>query len=209
MRQFFIILLFVGLSFNSELKAQSVFICTGNYSVVYHSKSDCRGLNNCQATIKIVSQEYALNTAERRPCCICWKSDGECMIDDVGNILSRINPPTPQFRPFIPRNPRLAQVEVGMYLQQKYDARKDWIQERLKGLGLLISILFNSEKINCSDCDFKAIADKQWKPITKYSYTLAAVDFANDSNFYSIVQSYNKLERELWSAFNSFLHNPN
>jgi hypothetical protein len=192
-----------------EINAQTVFICTGNYSVAYHSKSDCRGLNNCRATVVSVTAQYAVNTAERRPCCICWKSEGGCITDDIGIFYNKVSPPIPQFRTFMPVNPRLAQVEVGMYLQQKYDARKEWIQERINGLILLINILFTSENITCSKCDFQSIKENHRKSVATYSYSLAAADFANEYTFNSIVRSYNSLENNIWRSFNFYLINPN
>jgi hypothetical protein len=191
-----------------EINAQTVFICRGNYSVAYHSKSDCRGLNNCQASIVSVSEQYAINSVQRRPCCICWKIDGGCITDDLGVYYNQISPPIPYFQPFIPRHPRLAQVEVGMYMQQKYDTRKEWIQNRINGLIFLINILFNNEKITCSKCDFQSIKLSNSNSIAKYSYSLAAADFANDYTFNSIVQSYNILENNLWREYNYYLLNP-
>lgn len=49
----------------------SVYICTGCGAYCYHSKRTCRGLNNCQATIR----EVPLNVAKskhRKPCDICY-----------------------------------------------------------------------------------------------------------------------------------------
>jgi hypothetical protein len=204
-----ILFLFVYLLSVIEINAQTVFICTGNYSVAYHSKSDCRGLNNCRATVVSVTAQYAVNTAERRPCCICWKSEGGCITDDIGIFYNKVSPPIPQFRPFMPVNPRLAQVEVGMYLQQKYDARKEWIQERINGLILLINILFTSENITCSKCDFQSIKENHRKSVATYSYSLAAADFANEYTFNGIVRSYNSLENNIWRSFNFYLINPN
>lgn len=49
----------------------SVYICTGTGAYCYHSRRSCRGLNNCQASIKKVSLDVA-KSKHRRPCDICY-----------------------------------------------------------------------------------------------------------------------------------------
>lgn len=48
-----------------------VYICTGPKATVYHSRSNCRGLNRCSGEIKKVSLQTAQNEG-RRPCKICY-----------------------------------------------------------------------------------------------------------------------------------------
>jgi hypothetical protein len=209
MRMPILVLLVLIFFTRQELNGQSVFICTGNYSVAYHSNSDCRGLNNCRASIISVNKEYAAYDKERRPCCICWKSNGGCITDDIGGIYNKINPPTPQLRAFTPVNPRNATVEVGVYLQYKYDARANWIQSRVDGIGILLNALFIKENIPCEKCDFYQIRKDLLKPMADYAYSLAPVDYANDANFFNIVQSFNNLERNIWQTYNSLLQASN
>ena len=39
---------------------QTVYVCTGNYAYTYHSRNDCRGLNNCQADVQYTDEQYAI-----------------------------------------------------------------------------------------------------------------------------------------------------
>lgn len=49
-----------------------VYICTGPYADKYHSKSNCKGLRNCSADIKRVTQSYAEKKG-RKKCKLCYK----------------------------------------------------------------------------------------------------------------------------------------
>ena len=49
-----------------------VYICTGGSSKRYHKTDSCKGLDNCQASVKKVTLAYA-EKIERTPCKICYK----------------------------------------------------------------------------------------------------------------------------------------
>lgn len=49
----------------------TVYICTGKYAKTYHSTTKCRGLGNCQSSVKAVTQTSAVK-AGRRACKVCW-----------------------------------------------------------------------------------------------------------------------------------------
>lgn len=49
-----------------------VYICTGKSAYSYHSKRNCSGLNNCRASIKKVTLNYA-KSLNRTPCRKCYK----------------------------------------------------------------------------------------------------------------------------------------
>jgi hypothetical protein len=53
-------------------ESDTVYICTGKYSTKYHRYDSCRGLNNCQSTIKSVTIETAKGTYKRVACRVCW-----------------------------------------------------------------------------------------------------------------------------------------
>lgn len=53
-------------------KETNVWICNSEKSVAYHSKKDCRGLNNCKHEIKEVTKTDAMNVYGRRACKICY-----------------------------------------------------------------------------------------------------------------------------------------
>lgn len=47
-----------------------VYICTGPYAKKYHSRSDCRGLNNCSGKVSSISLSEAQKT--KTACSICY-----------------------------------------------------------------------------------------------------------------------------------------
>ena len=49
----------------------TVYICTGSSSKCFHSTRDCKGLNNCNGTIKALKVSKA--SKKRRKCKICFK----------------------------------------------------------------------------------------------------------------------------------------
>lgn len=49
----------------------NVYICTGGSSKKYHSTPDCRGLNNCQGSIRQISLQKAKEMG-RTACKICY-----------------------------------------------------------------------------------------------------------------------------------------
>lgn len=51
---------------------RNVYICTGPKSVAYHLSTRCRGLDRCSASIKMVSQQYAIDKG-RRGCKLCTR----------------------------------------------------------------------------------------------------------------------------------------
>ena len=52
-------------------QSSTVYICTGNYAKKYHSRSNCRGLSNCQKDIIAVSISKAREKG-RSACSICY-----------------------------------------------------------------------------------------------------------------------------------------
>lgn len=50
-----------------------VYICTGGSSKRYHKSTACKGLDNCQASVKKVTLDYAENKLKRTPCKLCYK----------------------------------------------------------------------------------------------------------------------------------------
>ena len=186
-----------------------VYVCNGSYSIAYHSRSNCRGLNNCRNSVTPVSESYAETVLKRRPCCICWKTDGGCRTDESDYLIRNLNIQPPNiYNPYIQQNPVNAMASVGMYLQKKYDARKDWIQFRINGLVDLINTLFTEEKLpNCTKCIFISIRENRAKDISDYAKGLAYADFANDYTFSTIQNSFNTLESSIYGAYNFFLHN--
>ncbi|HBD94139.1 MAG TPA: hypothetical protein DC057_08210 [Spirochaetia bacterium] len=65
-----LVLIFVLINSSQVASEENVYICTGNYSKVYHSIENCKGLRNCKAEIKSVSLSKAKKMG-RRACRIC------------------------------------------------------------------------------------------------------------------------------------------
>lgn len=67
----FISSLLVWGTFNSEVNTNStrledsVFLCNGGSSKVYHKRPDCRGLSNCSTQIEKVSLSTAIGKGRR------------------------------------------------------------------------------------------------------------------------------------------------
>ena len=55
---------------NVSKETKTAYICTGPYAKVYHSTSQCKGLNRCSGEIKKVSLEEIKES--RRACKICY-----------------------------------------------------------------------------------------------------------------------------------------
>lgn len=53
-----------NISYNNHLE-ESVFLCNGGSSKVYHKRPDCRGLSNCSTQIEKVSLSTALGKGRR------------------------------------------------------------------------------------------------------------------------------------------------
>lgn len=80
MRKIILLLTLTLLSFGNSLFAQKVIVCNGNYAYSWHSSKLCHGLNNCKGDIYLVDISYAINSLNRRGCCICT-SDPNCKSD--------------------------------------------------------------------------------------------------------------------------------
>ncbi len=55
----------------SSRNDETVYICTGPKAEVYHSKSNCRGLNRCSGDVRKVTLSKAIEMG-RRACKICY-----------------------------------------------------------------------------------------------------------------------------------------
>lgn len=55
----------------SSSNGETVYICTGPKAEVYHSRTNCRGLNRCSGDVKKVTLSKAIEMG-RRACKICY-----------------------------------------------------------------------------------------------------------------------------------------
>lgn len=65
-----ILFICIVLAMCSCSEADSVYVCTGPYSVAYHQRIDCKGLKRCGSEIEKISRQDAVKEG-RRPCRIC------------------------------------------------------------------------------------------------------------------------------------------
>jgi hypothetical protein len=93
---------------------------------------------------------------------------------------------------------------VGIYKQQKYDQRKNWIQKRIDQLSDLKNTLFSSKSLG-DNVDFSEYKSKVWDLLVKYAQSIAYVDFSDDYAFNSICNYFSNYEKYLYESYNSFL----
>lgn len=55
----------------SEAAPEYVYVCTGGYATKYHSRPNCRGLNNCKGKVIKITKAQALKQG-RTACKICY-----------------------------------------------------------------------------------------------------------------------------------------
>lgn len=61
---------------SSKSKNDVVYVCMGDYSYKYHSRTNCTGLNNCRGELYYMDSYTASNTYRRTPCCVCYNCSG-------------------------------------------------------------------------------------------------------------------------------------
>lgn len=54
-------------------QSQRVYICGGKYATKFHSRDNCRGLNNCKSDIYYFDSAKEAQDNGYDYCSICWK----------------------------------------------------------------------------------------------------------------------------------------
>lgn len=79
-------LLFLSVFLSVSLFGQrSVYLCQGNYSYAFHSRSNCVGLNNCRTRLLETSETNAFYSYKRKYCCRCWSGVEDCYDEQTNN----------------------------------------------------------------------------------------------------------------------------
>lgn len=122
-------------------------------------------------------------------------------MDNSDNNLNNI----PKFNNYVSQNPVEAMRVVGIYKQQKYDKRKQWIQERIYQLSDLIINLFNEQNL-------PGFAIEQTRNIyvvkrNNIINSISGFDYADDNQFRNVVNAFNSFENYLYSSYNSCIEN--
>lgn len=124
--------------------------------------------------------------------------------DALGNANSNLNMRVIKFNEYISQNPVNAMVAVGMIKQAKYDARKDWIQNRIDILVELKNNLFNEQTLP-SNVNASSTKEAIWKKAVNYVNSISSYDFADDYQFNSIQTNFNKIERSFYESYNEIV----
>jgi len=124
--------------------------------------------------------------------------------DALDNANSNLNMRIIKFNEYISQNPVDAMVAVGMMKQAKYDARKDWIQNRIDILVDLRNNLFNEQTLP-SNINAYSTREAVWKNVVNYVNSISRVDFADDYQFNSIQRNFNNIERSLYEKYNELV----
>lgn len=124
--------------------------------------------------------------------------------DAVKEVDMNLNRRMIKFNEYISQNPVNAMVAVGMMKQAKYDARKDWIQERINSLAELLKTLFNEQTLpsNISAGDTRV---NIWKNAVNYINSIRGYDFADDYQYSSIQTNFNKIESNFYESYNEIV----
>lgn len=109
-----------------------------------------------------------------------------------------------KFNGYVSQNPVNAMAAVGMRLQAKYDARKDWIQQRIDGLAELKNSLYNEQTLP-SSINAKATNEAYWQKVKDYINSIRGYDFADDYQFNSIQSNFNRIEKYLYDSYNEII----
>ena len=108
-----------------------------------------------------------------------------------------------QFNKYVPQKPVNAMRDIGLYNQRKYDARKDWIQNRVNTLVGIIKILITIESV--PDQNISYHRNFLVKKITEYNNTIGYIDFADDYQFSIIQKNYDNIENYYYEYYKQLI----
>lgn len=108
------------------------------------------------------------------------------------------------FNKYTPQNPVEAMRVVGMIKQQKYDARTEWLQEKVYQFRDLYNYLFNSENFPIG---FDTLIHKNnlRNVFLEYLDNIKGYDFSDDFVFNSIQVELNNIENYYYEYYNSII----
>lgn len=124
--------------------------------------------------------------------------------DALNDADMNLNQQVPKFNDYVSQNAVSAKVAVGIIMQRKYDARKNWIQQRIDVLSDLTSKLFNDQTLP-SSINANSTRQAHWGKAVDYVNAIRGYDFANDNQFSSIQANFNKIEKYLYDSYNEII----
>jgi hypothetical protein len=110
---------------------------------------------------------------------------------------------TPKFNNYVPQNPVEAMRIVAMHKQQKFDNRKEWIQERINQLSALIVRLFNDEYVQ--NFDINELRKHEYDNIKKFINSISSIDYSDDYQFNNIKNEFNSIENTIYYNYNMII----
>jgi hypothetical protein len=124
--------------------------------------------------------------------------------DAINEVDMNLNRRILKFNEYISQNPVSAMAAVGMKMQAKYDARKDWIQNRINVLAELLNQIFDNQTLP-NNINPISIKERIWKEAVNYVNTIRGVDYANDYQFNTIQNRFNKIENNFYESYNEMV----
>ena len=106
-----------------------------------------------------------------------------------------------QFNPYVPQVPVRAKAQVGIYKQNLYNQRYNWIQNEINRLTELYEYLFNEKKL---PSDFQVIKHKSYlhKILVDYLNSIRRYDFSDNYYFNSVVENLEAIEKYYYEYYN-------
>lgn len=181
---------------------QNVVVCLGKYAYAYHRVSNCSGLNNCKAEVKLVTEQNALE-AGRKPCCKCWSNvSSNCVNDEISNENNSQN------QSYDDSNANeayvytaLLMVGVGLFVvsNEFYVAPTLSFKNNIESNGIKREVLFPSYGLNIQlRKNFKNSGLEYGAGFVRYKYN----PYSNFYNFFG-----GNEEKDVWRINLNYVHN--
>jgi hypothetical protein len=124
--------------------------------------------------------------------------------DALRNSDNVLNQKVISFNRYVPQNPVEAMRVVAMIKQQKYDARTEWIQQKIYQLTDLYNSLFKAENFPQS---FDTYTHKNIlrNIVAKYANTIVGYDFGDDYVFRNVQLEISNIEKYYYDYYNSIV----
>lgn len=124
--------------------------------------------------------------------------------DALRNSDVALNQKVVSFNQYVPQNPTEAMRIVGMIRQQKYDARTEWLQQKVYQLTSLNETLFNEQNFPEGFPTY-IHKNKLRSVMVDYFDEIKAYDFGDDSVFQNVQLNLNNIEKYYYDYYNSIV----
>ena len=121
--------------------------------------------------------------------------------DALRNSDIALNQKVVSFNQYIPQNPVEAKRIVGMIKQKKYEARTEWMQQKIYQLAGLYETLFNEQNFP-KDFNTYTHKSKLRTVMADYFDDIKAYDFGDDYVFQNVQQNIYNIEKYYYDYYN-------